>query len=352
MKRAVLWSIPIVAAMAAAAWACSVPVFRYALERWPAAPYQVTVFHQGPLAADQQKAVDALRAGADTVIDLRIVDVSAPKADDPKPPAGAALPWVVVRYPEDEAPGEAWSGPLAAEVVSRLLDSPARRRIARRLIEGDSAVFLLLEGGDRTRDDAAEALIEAELRRLEKTLELPAPADGQWGDPMYDEKGPPKLRLAFSVVRVSRSDAAESAFVRILSGACKPGTPATEPVVFPIFGRGRALCVLAGKEIAKERLEDVCEFLVGPCSCVVKEQNPGLDLLMTVDWDAALAGQKSAIPTVDPPPLAGVSDFAADGAGAPVGRSTLVRNVILAVAGGLVLLGVAAVVVLRRGKPA
>jgi hypothetical protein len=36
-----------------ALWACSVPVFRYALEKWPADAYLTTVFHRGPLTAAQ-----------------------------------------------------------------------------------------------------------------------------------------------------------------------------------------------------------------------------------------------------------------------------------------------------------
>ena len=35
--------------VAVVAEACSVPVFRYALERWQADPYEVFVFHRGPL---------------------------------------------------------------------------------------------------------------------------------------------------------------------------------------------------------------------------------------------------------------------------------------------------------------
>ena len=37
--------------------ACSVPVFRYALERWPAAPYELIVFHRGALPAAEQGLV-------------------------------------------------------------------------------------------------------------------------------------------------------------------------------------------------------------------------------------------------------------------------------------------------------
>jgi len=41
-------------------WACDVPVFRFALERWPADPYQATIFHKGPLDDKQQGIVDWL----------------------------------------------------------------------------------------------------------------------------------------------------------------------------------------------------------------------------------------------------------------------------------------------------
>ena len=35
----------------AAARACTIPVFRYALERWELSPYEVLVFHRGELPA-------------------------------------------------------------------------------------------------------------------------------------------------------------------------------------------------------------------------------------------------------------------------------------------------------------
>ena len=41
-----------------AAQACSVPVFRYALERWPADAYRLVIFHNGPLSAEQQAERD------------------------------------------------------------------------------------------------------------------------------------------------------------------------------------------------------------------------------------------------------------------------------------------------------
>jgi hypothetical protein len=35
----------------------------------------------------------------------------------------------------------------------------------------------------------------------------------------------------------------------------------------------------------------VCAFLTGPCACTIKQANPGIDLMIAADWDAALAEQ-------------------------------------------------------------
>ena len=63
---------------------------------------------------------------------------------------------------------------------------------------------------------------------------------------------------------------------------------AGQPVVFPIFGRGRVLCALSGPNINASGLAECATFLSGACSCQVKELNPGVDLLMHVNWDELL----------------------------------------------------------------
>lgn len=355
-----MFGLALAAAVPAAA--CSVPVFRYSLERWPAEPYRVYVFHRGALSPETQKLVDRLQTAAGTrttagPIELAVIDVAGKPDEDAaaiyKRHESATLPLMVVCYPADlEIAAEVWAGPLAAEAVDRLLDSPARRQIAKRIIEGEAGVFLVLESGDRAKDDAAADLLKTELARLEKVLKLPAPDDGQWGDPVYDEKGPPPLRLAFSFVRMARSDPAEAMFVKMLLGAGPiPGSD-EGPVVFPFFGRGRALAALAGKNFDAAAIEDVCEFMGGPCSCIIKGQNPGVDMLMNVDWDAALAGQESAIPKVEPPPLTGVGAFAKAGAAATEGdaRTSLWQNVAVAVVVGVAIIAVLAAVMARRRR--
>src|SRR5580700_1096172 len=63
------------------AWACNVPVFRYALERWPPDPYEFILFHQGPLAPDLEKLVAELRTVGErdkgrANVELKLVDLA------------------------------------------------------------------------------------------------------------------------------------------------------------------------------------------------------------------------------------------------------------------------------------
>ena len=41
----------------ASAHTCSIPVFRYALERWIPGPYEVLVYHRGPLSEADRKTL-------------------------------------------------------------------------------------------------------------------------------------------------------------------------------------------------------------------------------------------------------------------------------------------------------
>jgi hypothetical protein len=275
------------------------------------------------------------------------------------PYTGSTLPWMVVRYPRMlEIPDNVWAGRFDAAEAAAVPDSPLRREIARRILGGEAGVFVILESGNADKDKAVAAMLDKELARLQKELRLPEPDPDGGGDPQYDTQGAPQLRVAFSAVRLARTDAAERHFVNMLVGVAEELRKAEEPVVFPIYGRGRALCALVGQQIDPDNLEDICGFLVGPCSCIFKDQNPGFDLLMSMDWDAALAGEESAIPAPAAPPLAGLSDFAAAQAPAaaepasPRAGAALARNILLAMAGGVVVLAVVAMVLWRRGREA
>jgi hypothetical protein len=61
-------------------------------------------------------------------------------------------------------------------------------------------------------------------------------------------------------------------------------------MVFPVYGRGLVLYAMIGSGIHAATITAAAEFLTGACSCEVKSQNPGLELLLTADWDEIQPG--------------------------------------------------------------
>ena len=290
---------------AVVAHACSVPVFRYALEHWNAAPFQAFVFHRGPLSDVQQASVrefgkDGLAGKLHANISIRTVDL-----EQESPPELLAifqqarsetLPLLVVQFPATNRVSSVfWSGPLVADSAAQLLDSPARKEIVQRLGEGQSAVWLVLESGDAAKDTAAAELLDARLKHLASILQLPK-LDAQDIANGLVSTGQEGMRLEFSMMRVARNDAREQPFIRMLLGAEADLAETKSPLVIPVFGQGRALYALVGDGIRHETIDRAATFLIGKCSCEVKEQNPGFDLLLAADWKSLLAAQNAGIP--------------------------------------------------------
>jgi hypothetical protein len=306
--RQVVLAISIVAIATSLAWACNVPVFRFALERWRPDPYRVVLFHEGELTAEQREILRPLiehqeKEAANVAV--RTADLAV--ASDQSEEAAAeralyeaigkpTLPWLVVQYPAHlRIPTPAWAGPLHREVVAAAIDSPIRREVARRLADGQSAVWLLLEGGQTGKDDAAAELLEEQLKLLQQTVKLPELT----ADPEDAIDASLPLKLEFSLVRVPRNDPAEHATVAMLVGSEPDLAERSDPMVFPVFGKGRALLPLIGAGITAKNIEDAASFLAGPCSCEVKEQNPGFDLLMATDWGSLLSDRGVSLTAIE-----------------------------------------------------
>jgi len=343
--------------------ACNVPVFRYALERWPPDAYQVVLFHRETLTPEQKALVEPLeKAARDGGANLAVARVNlaegAPDAMQAlwKAQPNPSMPWLVVRYPpaHQTAP-PAWAGPLAAEAVRTLVDSPVRRELVRRLARGDSVVWLVLESGGKEQDDAIVRLLETESRSLEKTLRLPEPSPD---DPRMRSDLP--LKIVFSTLRLARSDPAEQTLVNLLLRWDAKLPTLAEPMVFAIIGRGRSMPPLVGKEIRADVVGKVAAFLTEACNCEVKALNPGFDLLIAADWDALIEGRLVKDPEL--PPLTGLSQFAVaatdkpttpltatNSAPEPAERGGLVRNLLLVLGIGAAVLAAGTFVLKSRG---
>jgi len=274
--------------------ACSVPVFRYALERWQADPYDLLLFHRGPLSEEQESWVKTMEKASEetpftnlyvTRVDLE-QEIPSEAQELWEKQIEAQTPWMVLLFTaRPGAPDPIWAGPLSQSDVACILDSPSRREIAKRLGEGQSGVWVLVKIGDPERDEKASDTLSQALDRLKKELALPNPAE--WGMPVVPDSWP-GLKVDFTMLEVSRQDPRESLFVDMLLRVEPDLLDYQEPMAFPIFGRGRALYALVGKGIHEENIEEACAFLVGPCLCQIKGMIPGRDLLFSAHWDSLL----------------------------------------------------------------
>ncbi|MCE5327229.1 MAG: hypothetical protein LLG01_12545 [Planctomycetaceae bacterium] len=298
------WVMVVAMLWAGAAFACDTPVFRYAMEKWRPDPYPVVIFHKGKLTDAQQNAVLLLQKQSEddkTNIKVDVVDF------DGTVPAGAkklfdgltdkTLPRLVVIYEaRSGAKGVLHDGPLTVEEAQAAMSSPARLEVAKRLMGGDSAVWVLLDSTDKAANEEAAKVVSAQIVSLPNEVEVSQPSAEN--APSQDPEGAPGAnqspwpnKLKFSMVRLARSDPKETMFVKMLLGVeqdLAEGQYASEPVAVPVFGRGRGLYALVGKGITPDNMRKAAEFLAGACACEIKDQNPGVDMLLTADWDSAV----------------------------------------------------------------
>ena len=151
------------------------------------------------------------------------------------------------------------------------------------MLDGQSAVWVLLESGDVQRDDQAWEVLQSELTRSMQVVQLPA-RELIETDEFFRPEVPIDLRVEFSAVRLSADDPAERAFASLLRGSEADLREFDDPIAIPLYGRGRTYFALVGAGMNADTIEENGHFLCGACSCQIKEDNPGLDMLMAVNW--------------------------------------------------------------------
>lgn len=281
--------------------ACETPRFRFFLEIWPADIYRVVVFHKGEPGGRHREAADWLASKSATEVDhsnyvLRFVDVTEDIPVDLEAAwqqvKGAELPIVAALYPQVSGINAVfYSAPLSMESAKQVYSSPARREVADRITGGDAAVWVLLESGDSAADARAEQTLTEQLPLL---LEKYRPLVKEQIDPEFAAENELDLDFGFSVLKVAVDDPGEKAFVNMLLYS-EPGLTGgggiEQPIVFPVYGRARALYALAGSGISGRWLDEAAAYITQECDmerCEVKAQNMGVDMLAPADWTAPL----------------------------------------------------------------
>jgi hypothetical protein len=272
-----------------AGWTCSVPVFRYALERWKPDPYKGIFIHQGGVTKRDQALLEQLEEAAlnpECPLNLRIRAVDKTSFSEKKleellkGPVPENLPALAIWYPDQMGKKPPlWTVELTPAVVKALTDSTKRRYLAERLINGESIVWVFVPSGNPEKDNRAKALIQREIdSSLVELSKLP----------FYVLAGSKEKRLPYrlSILTLSRSDPGERFLLdMLLKSESDLVEHKDEPMVFPIFGRGRLLGCLFGEYITPDKIQGAISFLAASCSCQVKALNPGMDLLIAAPWD-------------------------------------------------------------------
>lgn len=305
--------------------ACDTPVYRYAMYRWEPAPYQVYYFYRGAMDEKAEIIKEMIETAENSeenpanvmfmAVDLdkdpllRSVPpyvkhdflprqeptISAESAETPLP----YLPVGLEPFARRELPSyqvvapppyfmKMYSGDLDEAEIAAFIDSPARQKIAKQLEAGKASVLVMLTGTDDAANQEAEKASKKVIQDLAAgKVELYLPPTFAMGEGDEEEKGP---SIEFGYVKVDRNDPKEYWLVESLLSMeedLKDEQWVDKPMVFAVFGRGRALPPFVGKGINEDNLLDCVYFVTGACSCTVKDQNPGMDLLFAYDWYTA-----------------------------------------------------------------
>jgi hypothetical protein len=288
--------------------ACEVPVFRYALERWPADQYRAIAIEATALTKAETQALARLRKnGQSKGLNLRLQAMSPDDFSKSEYARPSSEPIKANRlmlfYPSSSGLSHpVWQGAISSSTIDQLSDCDLRQTLAKRILEGSSAVFLLLESGDAKKDRAARVIMQTTLTELGEQITLPgtvvAAGSARTADDEINQlKSAIPFKIDFTTLSLA-APTATSASTDILRHCLLGLEPdlqelQEEPMLFAIYGRGRVLPPLIGQGINARMISQIAHFVTGACSCQVKAQNPGTDLLLQQNWDAAVLKQET-----------------------------------------------------------
>jgi hypothetical protein len=141
-----------------------------------------------------------------------------------------------------------------------LIASPLREKIASELMHGKLCVMVYLKTDNPEKDEKG-------LATLKSTL-----AASPFGK-------------IITVFELSRNSKEEADFASLLLNVEDDLKGIQEPMLFGVFGRFKALEPLLGKGITEENIGLMIDFLTAECSCLIKDDLPGTDILFTNKWD-------------------------------------------------------------------
>ena len=146
-----------------------------------------------------------------------------------------------------------------ADELAGLGNSPLREKIAAELMEGKLCVMLYLKTDDNEKDKKG-------LNTLHEAL------------------ASSPFREIITVVELSRNSREEHHFASMLLNVEEDLKEIQLPMLFGVFGRFKALEPLLGKGISEENIKLMIDYFTAECSCLIKDDLPGTDILFPDKW--------------------------------------------------------------------
>lgn len=161
------------------------------------------------------------------------------------------------------------------EQMTGLASSPLRQKMAEELMKGKLCLMFYLRSGDKVKDEKGIG----EVRK--------AVAASPYRD-------------IIPVIELDRSDIAEKHLVTMLLNVESDLKGIKEPMLFGIFGKLKALEPLVADGITQENINFMIDFLTADCSCLIKDDLPGTDMLYTGSWESPSTALVNAIIDANP----------------------------------------------------
>lgn len=305
--------------------ACSEPVFRYALKNWRPESYNLFVFYDSKLNTNDsilvKYTIEEARTGRLSVLKVKLLDVNNLNYENSinSQVDKSKLPYCVLGYPSlrnDVVP--IWSGEFNRGNVEKILYSPARKEIAKRILSGEAGVWLVINDNKTEKKSILSKLLnlvgiksknkilkilDKNIKHINNTFRCP-------GSPTNNDDYNPEdsVSVTFSTYQLDINDPEEEIFISMLTKLNNKDKIQNNALIFPIFGRGRTLPVITDDELNKEKIFEVATFLSGPCACIVKAENPGVDILFTISWVNRKTNYE-VFAIIEDAPLNGIGNF-------------------------------------------
>jgi hypothetical protein len=225
--------------------ACTTRVSEWVLLNSLPKQYTMIFFHNGPVteALKKQEIV-----GAEMIKKANIQFKSISREDIKEPYWGL--------YYEDRL----FSRYNSPDDFRNLSTSLLRENIASELMGGKLCVMVYLKCENKEKDEKG-------LQVIKKAVDISP------------------FGKIITVFELSRSSKEEAHFVSLLLNVEDDLKTINEPMLFGVFGRFKALEPLLGKGITEENIGLMIDYLTAECSCLIKDDLPGTDILFKYDWE-------------------------------------------------------------------